>query len=83
MQSKWKTCPQHPKAIERPFSLFGLGLAWYSIDGSFREFRQMAQVSAQMSQLHLKERVESCMFWGQIADSGSTREIQSSMQKQR
>jgi hypothetical protein len=33
--------------------LFGDGLAWYSIDGSLSEFRQMAHVSAQMSQLHI------------------------------
>ena len=39
--------------MDRPFSLFGEGLAWYSMEGSFSEFRQMAQVSAQMSQLHL------------------------------
>ena len=54
MQSKWKTWPQQPKAIERPFSLFGDGFAWYSIDGSLSEFRQMAQVSAQMSQDHMQ-----------------------------
>ena len=54
MQSKWKTWPQQPKAIDKPFSLLGLGFAWYSIDGSFNEFLQMAQVSAQMSQDHMQ-----------------------------
>jgi hypothetical protein len=54
MQSKWKTWPQQPKAIERPFSLFGDGFAWYSMLGSLSEFRQMAQVSAQMSQDHMQ-----------------------------
>ena len=54
MQSKWKTWPQQPKAMLRPFSLLGLGFAWYSIDGSFNEFLQMAQVSAQMSQDHMQ-----------------------------
>lgn len=42
MQSRWKTWPQFPKAIDRPLSLVGEGLAWYSIDGSFKELRQMA-----------------------------------------
>jgi hypothetical protein len=42
-----------PNAIERPFSLFADGFAWYSIDGSFKLFRQIAHVSAQISQLHL------------------------------
>jgi hypothetical protein len=42
-----------PKAIERPFSVFAEGLAWYSIDGSLRELRQMAHVSAQMSHDHM------------------------------
>jgi hypothetical protein len=55
MQSRWKTWPQQPKAMDRPFSLFGDGFAWYSIEGSFRELRQIAQVSAQISQLHLQE----------------------------
>lgn len=45
--------PQQPKAMDRPFSLFGDGFAWYSMDGSLSEFRQMAHVSAQMSQLHM------------------------------
>merc|ERR1719399_1048479 len=53
MQSRWKTCPQQPKAIDSPFSLLGEGFAWYSMLGSFRELRQMAHVSAQMSQLHM------------------------------
>jgi hypothetical protein len=34
--------------------LFGDGLAWYSIDGSLRLFRQIAHVSAQMSQDHMQ-----------------------------
>eukprot|EP00621_Florenciella_sp_RCC1693_P013623 CAMPEP_0182531232 /NCGR_PEP_ID=MMETSP1323-20130603/8334_1 /TAXON_ID=236787 /ORGANISM="Florenciella parvula, Strain RCC1693" /LENGTH=147 /DNA_ID=CAMNT_0024740751 /DNA_START=497 /DNA_END=938 /DNA_ORIENTATION=+ len=34
--------------------LLGEGLAWYSIDGSFNELRQIAHVSAQMSQLHMQ-----------------------------
>ena len=46
MQSRWKTWPQQPKAIDKPFSLFGEGFAWYSMLGSFSELRQMAQVSA-------------------------------------
>jgi hypothetical protein len=54
MQSRWKTWPQQPKAMDRPFSLFGDGFAWYSMDGSFRELRQIAHVSAQISQLHLR-----------------------------
>ena len=54
IQSRWNTWPQQPNAIERPFSLLGEGLAWYSIDGSFNELRQIAHVSAQMSQLHLR-----------------------------
>jgi len=37
----------------KPFSLLGEGLAWYSIEGSLRELRQMAQVSAQISQDHI------------------------------
>jgi len=53
MQSRWKTWPQLPKAIDRPLSLVGDGLAWYSMEGSLRELRQMAQVSAQMSQDHM------------------------------
>jgi len=53
MQSRWNTCPQLAKAIDSPFSFAGEGDAWYSIDGSFNEFRQMAQVSAQMSQDHM------------------------------
>ena len=54
MQSRWKTWPQQPKAIDKPFSLFGDGFAWYSIDGSFNEFLQIAHVSAQMSQDHMQ-----------------------------
>ena len=42
MQSKWKTCPQVPNAILNPLSLVGLGLAWYSILGSFNELRHIA-----------------------------------------
>ena len=59
MQSRWKTWEQQPKAMERPFSLLGLGLAWYSMDGSFSELRQMAHVSAQMSQLHLQRNKQN------------------------
>ena len=62
MQSKWKTWPQQPKAIERPFSLFGDGFAWYSMLGSLSEFRQMAQVSAQMSQDHMQTCVDGVAF---------------------
>ncbi len=36
-----------------PLSFVGLGLAWYSMDGSLIELRQMAQCSAQESQLHM------------------------------
>ena len=54
MQSKWKTWPQQPKAMLRPFSLFGEGFAWYSMLGSFNEFLQIAHVSAQMSQDHMQ-----------------------------
>ena len=53
IQSKWKTCPQFPKAMLSPLSLVGDGLAWYSMDGSLRLLRQMAHVSAQISQLHM------------------------------
>ena len=53
MQSKWNTCPQLAKAIDRPFSFAALGLAWYSIEGSFREFLQIAQVSAHISHDHI------------------------------
>ena len=41
------------KAIESPFSLALLGLAWYSMDGSLRELRQIAHVSAQISHDHM------------------------------
>lgn len=53
MQSKWNTWPQLPKVMLSPLSLVGLGLAWYSIDGSDILFRQIAQCSAQESQLHI------------------------------
>jgi len=53
IQSRWKTCPQFPNAIERPLSLVGDGFAWYSIDGSLRELRQIAHVSAHISQDHM------------------------------
>ena len=36
-----------------PASLFGEGFAWYSIEGSFSELRQIAHVSADMSQDHI------------------------------
>ena len=39
--------------MDNPFSVFEDGLAWYSMEGSFNELRQMAQVSAQMSQDHI------------------------------
>ena len=53
MQSRWNTWPQPPKAIDKPFSLAALGLAWYSIEGSFKEFLQIAQVSCGTSQAHI------------------------------
>lgn len=53
MQSRWNTWEQQPKAMERPFSLLGEGLAWYSMEGSLRLFRQMAHVSAHMSHDHI------------------------------
>ncbi len=71
IQSRWNTCPQQPNAMERPFSLFGDGLAWYSIDGSFNELRQMAHVSAQISQLHLVEKHE--MRWWEICSNSKYR----------
>ena len=52
MQSRWKTWPQAPQAMERPSSEALVGLAWYSMDGSCSELRQMAHVSVQMDQLH-------------------------------
>ena len=69
MQSKWKTWPQQPKAIDKPFSLLGLGFAWYSIDGSFNEFLQIAHVSAQMSQDHMQTCVCVALarFRGRVA----------------
>ena len=68
IQSRWNTWPQQPNAIERPFSLLGEGLAWYSIDGSFKELRQIAHVSAQMSQLHLRACVRA---GGRVGETGS------------
>ena len=70
MQSKWKTWPQQPKAMLRPFSLFGEGFAWYSIDGSFNEFLQIAHVSAQMSQDHMQTCV-AARLRGRVALSGT------------
>ena len=61
MQSKWKTCPQLPNAMESPFSFVLEGLAWYSIEGSFNEFLQMAQVSAHMSHAHIATAVHFLM----------------------
>jgi len=52
MQSRWKTWPQAPQAMDRPSSDALVGLAWYSMDGSCSELRQMAHVSVQMDQLH-------------------------------
>jgi len=37
----------------RPFSLLGDGFAWYSMDGSFKLLRQIAHVSAHISQDHI------------------------------
>jgi hypothetical protein len=37
----------------KPLSLVGEGLAWYSIEGSLRELRQIAHVSAQISHDHM------------------------------
>jgi hypothetical protein len=51
-----------PKAIDRPFSVFVEGLAWYSIEGSFKELRQMAHVSAQMSQDHMVTAFHSVIY---------------------
>lgn len=54
MQSRWKTWPQQPHAMERPgWSGSPVGLAWYSILGSYRLFLQMAQVSVQMAHDHM------------------------------
>jgi hypothetical protein len=52
MQSRWKTWPQAPQAMDRPSSDALVGLAWYSMDGSCSELRQMAHVSVQIDQLH-------------------------------
>ena len=53
MQSRWNTWEQTPNAMLSPLPLLGDGLAWYSMEGSLRELRQIAQVSAQMSQDHM------------------------------
>ena len=50
MQSRWNTCPQVPQEMESPSSEALVGFAWYSMDGSCSELRQMAQVSVQMDQ---------------------------------
>lgn len=42
-----------PKAVGIFCHNFHANLTWYSIDGSFREFLQIAQVSAQISQDHM------------------------------
>ena len=39
--------------MDNPASLLGDGLAWYSMDGSLRLLRQIAQVSAEMSHDHM------------------------------
>ena len=52
MQSRWNTCPQLPHAMDNPSSEAFVGLAWYSMDGSCREFRQIAHVSVQMDHDH-------------------------------
>ena len=50
MQSRWKTWPQLPHAILRPSSDADVGLAWYSILGSCKLLRHIAQVSVHMDQ---------------------------------
>ena len=40
-----------------PLSFVLDGFAWYSMEGSFNEFRQMAQVSAQISHDHIATAV--------------------------
>jgi len=52
MQSRWKTCPQLPQAMLRPSSDAEVGFAWYSILGSCKLLRQIAQVSVQIDQDH-------------------------------
>jgi len=39
--------------MDSPLSLVGDGFAWYSIDGSLSEFRQIAHVSAHISHDHI------------------------------
>lgn len=54
IQSRWNTCPQQPQAIDRPgWSGSPVGLAWYSMLGSYRLFLQIAHVSVQMAQDHI------------------------------
>lgn len=48
MQSRWNTWPHVPHAMDSPSSDAELGLAWYSMDGSCSELRQMAHVSVLM-----------------------------------
>lgn len=49
MQSRWNTCPQQPQAMDSPgWSGSPVGLAWYSMLGSYRLLRQMAHVSVQI-----------------------------------
>lgn len=52
MQSRWKTWPHVPQEMDSPSSDALVGFAWYSMDGSCSELRQMAHVSVQMLQLH-------------------------------
>lgn len=52
MQSRWKTCPQLPQAMLRPSSDAEDGFAWYSMLGSCKLLRQIAQVSVQIDQDH-------------------------------
>lgn len=52
MQSRWNTCPQLPHAMDNPSSEALVGFAWYSMDGSCRELRQIAHVSVQMDHDH-------------------------------
>lgn len=54
MQSRWKTWPQFPQAILKPgWSASPVGLAWYSMLGSYRLLRQIAHVSVHMAQDHI------------------------------
>ena len=69
IQSKWNTWLHVPNAILRPKTLALHGLAWYSIDGSVSGTRQIAQVSEQISQLHIVTAFHSIIF-GYERDKG-------------